>query len=1165
MRFLDNRTLQFSPSDLANFLEGDFVSWMDRWWVELNAGNRSVSDINGVPKGLAGLGLAACQFDERDPELQLVADKGMAHEQQYLTNLQAQSGDVAIIEDNELAETLTYEAMQRGAAHIYQACLAVDNLRGYADFLSRRDGASELGDHHYDVADTKLARTMKPRHVIQLCAYVDLLEQIQGRRPAHFEIALGDGTTERHATDRFFYYYRALKQEYLQFHLNFDPERCPLPHESRSYGRWSGVAQEVVTRSDHVSLVAGITRSQAGRLEQAGISTVEALAGLKRRSSVPMTDPPFTRLRLQARLQRKSAGQARPAYQALKPDPDQPRRGLALLPPASPADVYFDIEGFPLAEEGLEYLLGAVCVKDGQPEFHDWWAHTQIEERRSFEAFIDWVYARWSANPDLHIYHYAAYETSALRQLMGKHATREREVDELLRNHVFVDLYRVVRQGVVVGAPSYSLKEIERLYMEPREGEVLTAGGSVVAYHNWMESGNSGDWRESKILREIRDYNEVDCISTWKLAEWLRDLQKASDVDYVPPPSSREEDSESNESTAHPTHQLVQQLLSEAEAIAGRDREQARVHELLAHLLEFHWREAKPVFWRKYDRHESSTDDLYHDVDCLAGLQRTKRAPQTIKRSLGYQYRFDPDQETRLQVGAMCYFAHDLTRSYELSELDTDLGLVELKFGPSMPEPPHRADLIPDEYLRADVIAAAVARVADLWCSGQPIPKAIDDLLHRRPPRIRGVKRGAPLIAEADDLVPRTVELVRNMKETVLAIQGPPGTGKTYTAAQAILAILEKDGRVGVTSTSHKAILNLLREVNKSARRSTRSYDILHCGGGGDDAAIASGEIGHLATSGKAADAILAAPTILVGGTAWLFSRPELQGELDYLFIEEAGQFALANTVAVSLSARNVVLLGDQMQLSQPLQGTHPGESGLSALEYLLRTHATIPPEQGVFLSQTRRMHPAVCGFISSAFYDSRLESHVGTHPQRLVWSDSPPEIIDREYGIQFVPVDHEFNEQASDEEVDVIEQLVSELLAHSVYNSETGAEQPMTLQDLLIVAPFNMQVRRLKERLPGARIGSVDKFQGQEAQVAILSLCSSTLEDSPRGAQFLLDPHRLNVAISRAKTLAVVVGSPRLLAGRCRSVGEMELVNRLCWLEEYARHPAVDVAAIQR
>jgi uncharacterized protein len=353
-----------------------------------------------------------------------------------------------------------------------------------------------------------------------------------------------------------------------------------------------------------------------------------------------------------------------------------------------------------------------------------------------------------------------------------------------------------------------------------------------------------------------------------------------------------------------------------------------------------------------------------------------------------------------------------------------------------------------------------------------------------------------------------------------------------------------------VTANSHKVILNLMRAVVEAPGSAAGPAPLYKVGDHEDDPLVQQGIVREL--DGDDVPAVLDAGAALVGGTAWLYSREDLEGRFDYVFVDEAGQVSLANAVAVGLSTRNLILIGDQMQLAQPIQGSHPGETGLSGLEYFLQGHATIPAELGIFLEKSRRMHPDLCRFISEAVYDGRLGNIPETERHRVIRSRDTA-LVPAETGIVWVPVRHDGCTQSSEEECDAIAAIVRELLGRNVVGHD-GLERRMTLDDILIVAPFNQQVRCLREKLsPGLRVGSVDKFQGQEAPVVIVSLCASTLDEAPRGAGFLLSPNRLNVAVSRAEALAIVVGSPELLEVRCRSVEEMKLVNLLCHLVQYA------------
>ena len=1149
----NTQSLKFSPSDLTVFWDSEFASWMDRWECERRRGNTAVVGANGLPLGLDSSVAQECKPDKKDAELELIASKGTEHEKAFLDHLLQRAHRVAVLDQGSSNLDSTLQTMRARNDFIFQARLEHDNFGGFADFLSLTSGTSSLGDYHYEAWDTKLARTPKPSFVIQLCAYSEMLEHLQRRRPAGFEVVLGTNEHTRFLTNHFIYYYRRLKQSFLDSQAQFDPRAFPHPGLSRSFGRWNTFAGQVLDSSDHLSRVANITRGQITKLESAGIASLTALANSTIDRVPKLAQPVFRKLQKQAQLQRQSQNETRPLFEVQPLDQEFPRRGLALLPPASVGDVYFDIEGFPLTEGGLEYLLGAVHVEEDQPLFVDWWAHNDAQEKQSFEQFIDFVYARWQSDPAMHIYHYAAYEVTAMRRLMGKHATREREVDDLLRHQVFVDLYTVVRQGLIVGTPSYSLKAIERLYLDAREGEVTTAGGSVVAYHEWLESGEPQNWQESPILKEIRDYNEVDCISTWQLALWLRAVQAKSEIGFIPLESQadKQQDGHANEEL-HPATQLAEQLVADAESTLIEDEEACRVQKLLAWLLEFHWREDKPVFWRMFDWHEKTEQELIDDFDCLGGLQRTSKPRTPIKRSYLYEYRFDPNQETKLHADSRCYFAHDLTIETTIHQLDPETGLVEIKLGPKIADAPERLCLIPNEHVSSRALAAAVFRYVEAWSQGHVPSQAIDDLIHRRPPRIKGHQSGA-IVPDGSELLPATIDAIRRMDRSTLCIQGPPGTGKTYTAARAILRLLLDNKKVAVTANSHKVILNILRAVHEAMQEHGQSFPLVKHGGERDDPLIVSGKIQYTTESQQITDRLDDDP-IVVGGTAWLFSRPELESAFDYLFVDEAGQFSLANVVATGLCADNIVLIGDQMQLSQPILGTHPGDSGKSALEYLLDGRATIPPDFGIFLNQTWRMHPNICGFISEAIYENRLHAHPGTSKQRLRLSGDRNRPVSMPAGIVYVPVEHEGNSQGSEEEAEAIERIIAELVGQEVSHFNGERTTNLSLDDILLVAPFNMQVRLLKQRLGSqARVGSVDKFQGQEAHVVIISMCSSTLDDSPRGAEFLLNPNRINVAVSRARTLTIVVGSPAILNSHCHSISEMKALNLFCWLVDHA------------
>ena len=1146
--YREDGNLLISPSDIIVFLGSEFASWMDRWLAD---GGEPSPVFNSV---LSRDGSAAVHPepipDEDDPQSLLFAQKGMQHERAFLEDLKQRGKQIVEIDRGNSAFDGTVGAMKDGVEVIYQARLETPGFGGWADFLVKKDGTSAIGPHYYEPWDTKLARSPKAHFIVQLCAYSEMLEQVQGRRPSEFEIILGDGSKAQFRTNSYYYYYRELRLAFEEFLRDFDPSKTPPPGLSREYGRWSTYAESILEESDHLSVVANISRGQIRKIEAAGVLTASALAGSGITYVPGMATEVLDRLKTQSKLQIESKEVGKPQYQIRDADPSNGRLGLMKLPPASPDDVFFDIEGYPLADGGLEYLLGAVHLESGKPKFSDWWAHDSIQEKRAFEEFIDWAHGKWSRDPSMHIYHYAAYETTAVRRLMGQYATREREVDDLLRNHVFVDCFTVVRQGLIIGTPGYSLKDIEVLYRPKRSGEINTASGSVVAYAQWLDSGEGQRWQDSPILTSIREYNKDDCDSLMGLVNWLREVQVSSGIEYNADPA-KDIDPEPDSRSERLEVLLAERLISEIASGAIVDPENVRVQELLAGLLGFHWREAKPVFWTMFDRHEMTEQELVDDLDCLGALQRTSESPQQDKRSLVYQYSFEPDQDTKLGTGSGCYFAHDLRISTQIVSIDREHGLAEIKLGPTRPTPPDRLNLIPNEYVSADIIASSVYRYVEAWSGGEISSSAVDDLLNRRRPRIVGLAGGRILDPESD-LVPQVIDIVERLDSSVLCIQGPPGCGKTFTSAAVIAALLKSGKRIGVTANGHKSIINLLDSVVEQAEYlDLKEANIIKVGGNSDEPILKSGKVKYVRGNPEGFLASGSGP-VVVGGTAFMFCREEWEGNLDYIFVDEAGQFSLANAVGVGLSASNLVLVGDQMQLAQPIQGSHPGESGKSALEYYLNGLATIPDDLGIFLDTTWRMHPDVSGFISEAIYENRVKAHPRTAKQQVLHSEDA-RLVTQATGIVYLPVPHEGNSQCSMEEVNTIEQVVEDLLAGEVQDAD-GSIRRLTFDDILIVAPYNMQVRRLSERLgEGAHVGTVDRFQGLEAHVVIISMAASSLEESPRGAEFLLSPNRINVAVSRAKSLAIVVSSPELLRPRCQTIKQMELVNLFCWLKAYA------------
>jgi uncharacterized protein len=1118
--------LLYSPSDLVRYLASPFASWMDRYYLE-------------HPDAVTP--------DETSAEDKLIAETGQAHERTVLADLKAAQGGIVEIQGTSLAEACgqTLAAIRSKAPVIYQAALQGGPFAGYADFLM----LDQAG--RYEVRDTKLARSPKPLYAIQLCCYADMLAEMTGAGASGcFGIILGTKERVQFRLEDFIHFYRHVRQAFVRMQERFTGrlEDRPEPLPRADHYQWTSSAERWFEERDHLVRVASITVGHIKKLHKAGVTTMTQLAEAAGRTIPRLNPSSLEKLAAQARLQcrtielRHASPDAPPCYEILSSTGASGEPvGLAALPPPDQADVFFDMEGYPLAAGGLEYLFG-VCTgnaKTGGHEFQDWWAHDRAEEKRAFESVVDWVFDRWWRHPALHIYHYADYEVSAMRRLSTRHDTRQDEVDQLLRHEVFVDLYRVVRQGLRIGEDSYSIKTVERLYRPKRATEVATAGDSIVQYSRWIESGEPGDWNKSAILKGIRNYNEDDCRSTAQLSQWLRETARAHGI--TPAASTTQPIVERE----LPPEAVARQAL--AAQLRHHHDEAAKV---LADVVDFHRREEKPMWWRMFDRAAALPEERRDDPGCIEGLEAEGDCA-TEKKSLLQAYRFDPAQECKLSAGDAVRFVDNLDVGYTIAAIDASAGCVTLKIGKKTLDercagtfPPRGAILI-YEYVNPAPIPEALTAVANGRLSGR-LHAPVAALLERRPP-------AAPIQRPDESTIDAAIRMTRQMTGGCLIIQGPPGTGKTYAASRVIASLLADSKRVGIASNSHKAIMNLLKACGEAVAKPTGLLQGIKVGGDGDDEFFTTNQsVKHVSGSAEARARYEGG---VVGGTAWLFSRPDWEGALDYLFIDEAGQVSLANAIAMARCATNLVLLGDQMQLEHPIQGAHPGDAGLSVLQYALKDveasaadvpvfHAVVPQDYGLFLGESRRMHPAVCRFISESIYEGRLMSHPDCARQRIVASGT---LVTNENGIVFSAVEHDGNIQQSDEEVARVQAILHELLGRSYRNKE-GCERPLGLDDFLFIAPYNAQVRALKAALPeGARVGSVDKFQGQEAPVCMLSLCSSYGEYGSRGLAFILDRNRMNVALSRAQCLAVVVADPRIACAIPGSLDEMILLNLFC------------------
>jgi hypothetical protein len=823
--------------------------------------------------------------------------------------------------------------------------------------------------------------------------------------------------------------------------------------------------------------------------------------------------------------------------------------GFCSLPEPSRLDVFLDLEGDPYAPNGgCQYLFAFVTANDERTfPYEKRWCFTAQEEKQAFEWIVDEIMSRWTEAPTMHVYHFGSYEPSKFKWLMGRYSTREDEIDRMLRAGLFIDLHTTVKQAMRAGVEEYSLKALEVFHHFERTTPLEESREAMRYVEHWLELEWGGDLPENVRLT-MEGYNEDDCRSTASLRDWLEAERRRIEAEgtRIPRPAiddgaPSEELDERQQRVAALVERLVQGIPVDP---AERSEEQA-ARWILAQLLDWHRRENKATWWEGLRLADLDDEELLDERVGLAGLRFVQR--MTVVRQIPVdRYRFE-EQETEVRAEKDLY--HRGEKFGSVMAIDPVKRTIDIK------KTRRTADIHPtsvymwDQPFRTNEHADSLLRigtwVADNRVEGEGIYRAARDLLLRRPPHLHAPQMIRALVGE--DAKATACRVAAELDHSVFAIQGPPGAGKTFTGARMICQLVRQGKKIGITALSHKVIRKLLNEVVEAAHEDNiREVRCMQKSNEEEDTA----DIVIAEDNDDALAALRSGSANVVGGTSWLWAPAQSFEAVDVLFIDEAGQMALADVIAVAQAARNLVLIGDPQQLERPLKGSHPLGAEKSALEHLLGDHKTIPETMGLLLPETWRLHPNICDFTSELFYEGRLGARDITRSRVLEghpWLNGP--------GLYFVPVMHDGNRNSSPEEVQVIARIVESLLVPGVrWFRSIGNSRAVALEDILVVAPYNAQVSDLMARLPGALIGTVDKFQGQEAPVVIYSLTTSSPEDAPRGMEFLYSLNRLNVATSRAKSNVIVVASPRLFEPECRSPRQIQLANALCRFRELAR-----------
>lgn len=1080
--------------------------------------------------------------------------RGGEHEANALRSLRASGREVLDCTDTSLdldariAKHSKPETLE--AEVVYQMPFAHDGMRGIADFIIKHEGG------HLPV-DTKLARNdAKPGHVLQLCFYAEAIAELTGRTPTHIEIWLGgvedDGTpkVEKHRLDEVLPYWRKIRGSLREAVLE-PAMTTPVPCDHCSFCEYSALCESEWRQKDSIHFVSGVTKRDQDKLSDEGITTRAALAASTLVEVRGLNSDRLVKIRKQASLQvsarpdltKDFAPNSTLPVSLLTLVPDAPwSTGLGSLPQPDDGDLFLDYEGHPFwtVEEGLIFLFGLYLYDGSSWVYEARWAHSKGDESLASMKLVDWIRQRRQKHPLMHVYHYNHTERSTLSSLVGEGNPVSEVLADLITDGVFVDLYRVVKEALQVGVESYGLKNIELVagYNRHTDADSMNRGAdAVVAYEEWMTSSDSST--KAALLDGIAEYNRHDVASTKHVRDWLISLRAKAGVDSWPPPP----------------------VLPEPDAIDPLEASMLSYPEgtpqhLLGHLLGYWRREKNAELAGLHVLLGREQFEIMEGDDALGGIEITSRTvDESGKVSLAISW---PDQPTFPEMtdkGTSVAFLDDLGDLRYSNVSNWDLvnrrallelwGIKDKDTGTTTyPNPVAIRALAPSESFPFEKRLDQLRTIAASWASGGAGPSKLSQTL------LGSIALSLPEhlqhdVHDTDQLVSNWASYIAELDGVVIPVQGPPGTGKTYTAARLIKELTDFSSsiNIGVASTSHAAVDNLLEETKFVIGEQNWS------------------RLGRLGVKPVPADLNnrkwggQGKRQVVFGTVAYFCNNDTADRMFDVVFIDEAGQMSLADALAISGRARNLVLLGDPQQLPQVSQASHQAGAGLSVLEFVLDGAPTIPRDRGLFLSRSFRMHPSICSHISGWLYEGRLTSH-GSCDKLSTTVDS---LTSSGTGLRVKLMNHKGNKSGSPEEVDEVIRIIENALGKT-WTDREGASHEIDSGDILVVSPYNRQRRLVREALEArganmkdVRVGTVDKFQGQEAAIVIFSMAASSTEDVRRGSEFLFDRNRLNVALSRAKCLAYVVCNEPLLTSRPKSIEQMKLISGLCSFAEQA------------
>ncbi len=1102
--------LEFSITDIVRFFRSPYSSWAT--WANLEYPGTVFLEKDMV----------------QNSSLLLRSEKNEDDAKKYLIN---NYESVKQIQNPLNSEVESKELISSKADVIVQPTLRRENFIGRADFLIRNKE-----NNLYEVMDAKLAKQVKPEFLLQVCGYSWMLEEYQNSIPQKGWFFLGNQQVESFKLFEYYKFFIDLKEKFLDEVSNYSIDEHPTPRKWEVFEEFNDAANKYWQDNDALELIADISSRQIDILEKSNIKTVNQLIEFDEEYLQKIPHQTLDKIKRQASAQKKSNKDF--THIELRNDDESVHWLHTLLPDEQPGDIYFDLEGYPFynfrTEDTLEYLYG-VAYKDESGELvfkDDLWAESELEEKYIFDQFVNWVEDRINKFPSLKIYHYAHYEKTSLLKSSQKFGLHEITIDKWIKDGRLVDLYQIIRKAFIIGKDSYSLKRIEEIPGYKRELDLNSGIDSIFYFEKYLSTNNED------IKNEILMYNMDDCFATEAVCVWLRSMKESYPYTFEyqekEPTEPTEEDIEIQN-----YEELINNLDSETVSEESKN--------FMSTILGYYRREKKADFWELFNLLDLPIEEKVYNASSFAYLKLIEK-PELLDGYYRLSYECLDNTFKKVKQGDEIILLVATNNSYEdvqfyatVSEITDDPFVLTFDISEKQWKSKHEYDSsvvfsfdsasaivnpVPAKFGKvADSPFKALKNICDQFIETKNLPEIINEILEKKP---------STDISIANSTNPSSEDIYKiciKMQGSYLAIQGPPGTGKSTMLGEVIAKLYHDGYKVGLAAPNYASSLNLAKKVSYYLNEG----EVIDFLGGSEEIKKEIEENEHI----RSATDSQSNKSNLLSTFINRICHKRYEDQFDFIVIDEVGQVPLATTLAATQATKNLVLIGDPQQLPQVKKGSHPNNNGFTTLEYLVGEGVTIQKELGVFLDKTYRLHPTINSFISTFFYDNRLLNDNFTS-KRFLNSYKKPLVPS---GIQFINVDHEGNTQASFEEIDALEDIIENLLTSEI---NLGSQiRKLVEEDILIVSPYNLQVYEIGKRLGEKfRVGTVDKFQGQEAPVVIVSLAASNYEDAPRGIDFILNYNRMNVALSRAQCLSIVIGSPKLTNLHYQSLNSIKLSN---------------------